>query len=241
MVSPSPLTPLGAKGIGEGNVMSTPVCVANAVSDAIGVRNLQLPLSPSKIMSLIDDDEPAPPERVASVAPVKGDRGLTGSGQAIVPVPPQQVWDTLLDPVKLAAVIPGCRTLDQVAENSYTANISIGVGAVRGRFQTHIQLSDLDPPNSIVLSGGMTGPLGSSSGEGHVTLTATADGTQVDYTYDVNITGKVAAIGGRMLNGTARVLVDQFFKRLIAQIEGRGEPGASSTGSWWSRLLKILG
>ena len=240
MVSPSPLTPLGAKGIGEGNVMSTPVCVANAVSDAIGVRNLQLPLSPSKIMSLIDDDEPAPPERVASVAPVKGDRGLTGSGQAIVPVPPQQVWDTLLDPVKLAAVIPGCRTLDQVAENSYTANISIGVGAVRGRFQTHIQLSDLDPPNSIVLSGGMTGPLGSSSGEGHVTLTATADGTQVDYTYDVNITGKVAAIGSRMLNGTARVLVDQFFKRLIAQIEGRGEPGASSTGSWWSRLLKIL-
>ncbi len=241
MVSPSPLTPLGAKGIGEGNVMSTPVCVANAVSDAIGVRNLQLPLSPSKIMSLIDDDEPAPPERVASVAPVKGDRGLTGSGQVIVPVPPQLVWDTLLDPVKLAAVIPGCRTLDQVAENSYTADISIGVGAVRGRFQTHIQLSDLDPPNSIVLSGGMTGPLGSSSGEGHVTLTATADGTQVDYTYDVNITGKVAAIGGRMLNGTARVLVDQFFKRLIAQIEGRGEPGASSTGSWWSRLLKILG
>ncbi len=241
MVSPSPLTPLGAKGIGEGNVMSTPVCVANAVSDAIGVRNLQLPLSPSKIMSLIDDDEPAPPERVASVAPVKGDRGLTGSGQAIVPVPPQQVWDTLLDPVKLAAVIPGCRTLDQVAENSYTANISIGVGAVRGRFQTHIQLSDLDPPNSIVLSGGMTGPLGSSSGEGHVTLTATADGTQVDYTYDVNITGKVAAIGSRMLNGTARVLVDQFFKRLIAQIEDRGEPGTSSTGSWWSRLLKILG
>jgi len=241
MNTPEPFTPLGAKGIGEGNVMSTPVCVANAVSDAIGIRDLQLPLSPSKIMSLIDDDEPARPESVAAVEPKKSGRGLTGSGSAEVPVPPQQVWDTLLDPIKLAAVIPGCRELNQIAENSYTADVAIGVGAVRGRFQAQVQLSDLDPPNSIVLSGGMTGPLGSSSGAGHVTLTATAGGTRVDYTYNADITGKVAAVGGRMLDGTARVLVDQFFKRLIAQIEGKSDVSASSSDSWWSRLLKFLG
>ena len=180
-----------------------------------------------------DAKEKEEAEAKAAKPQVKSGRSLSGSGQAVVPVPPQQVWDTLLDPVKLAAVIPGCRTLDQVAENSYAADISIGVGAVRGRFQTHVQLSELDPPNSVVLGGGMTGPLGSSSGEGHVTLTETAEGTLVDYRYEVDVTGKVAAIGGRMLDGTARVLVDQFFKRLIAQIEGRE--------SWWTRLLKILG
>ena len=244
MVSPSPFTPLGAKGIAEGNVMSTPVCIANAVADATGQRDLRLPLSPSKIMGLIDDDEPPAPTRAASEILVKSDakggRGVTGSGSARAPAAIQTVWDTLLDPVKLAAVIPGCHQLDLVGENNYTAEVSLGVGAVRGRFTADVRLADLDPPNSVVLSGGLHGPLGASSGMGKVTLTASGESTRIDYDYEVVVTGKVVAIGGRMLDGASRVLVEQFFRRLIAQIEGQNEAG-NSAGSWLSRLLKILG
>ena len=113
-------------------------------------------------------------------------------------------------------------------------------GAVRGRFTADVRLADLDPPNSVVLSGGLHGPLGASSGMGKVTLTASGESTRIDYDYEVVVTGKVVAIGGRMLDGASRVLVEQFFRRLIAQIEGQNEAG-NSAGSWLSRLLKILG
>lgn len=239
MESPSPLTPLGAKGIGEGNVMSTPVCVANAVSDALGVKDLRLPLAPTKILDLIDGDEPTRPEQMAAPAPkAKGGRGVSGDGSSLVPASPEDVWKTLLDPVKLAGVIPGCHSLDEVGDNSYKADIAIGIGAVRGRFQAHVQLSDLNPPNSVVLSGGMTGPLGSSSGSGNVTLTEEEGGTRVTYEYTVEINGKVAAVGGRMLDGASRALVKQFFSRLVAQVEGKPAPNGpgKSDASWWDRF-----
>ncbi len=239
MTSPSPLTPLGAKGIGEGNVMSTPVCVANAVSDALGVKDLKLPLVPAVLLELIDDQEPAPPETVAAPEEKKKPgRGVEGSGSSLVPASPDEVWKTLLDPAKLASVIPGCHSLDEVGENSYKADIAIGIGAVRGRFEARVQLSDLNPPNSVVLKGGMTGPLGSSSGEGHVTLTEEEGGTRVAYDYTVEINGKVAAVGGRMLDGASRALVKQFFNRLVAQVEGKEAPGgpSKSEASWWDRF-----
>ncbi len=239
MNSPSPLTPLGAKGIGEGNVMSTPVCIANAVSDALSVKDLKLPLVPAVLLELIDDQEPAPPETVtAPEAKKKPGRGVEGSGSCFVPASPDDVWKTLLDPVKLAGVIPGCHSLDEVGENSYKADIAIGVGAVRGRFQAQVQLSDLNPPTSVLLAGGMTGPLGSSSGSGHVTLTEEDGGTRVTYEYTVEINGKVAAVGGRMLDGASRALVKQFFNRLVAQVEGKEAPGEPSKleASWWDRF-----
>jgi 2-furoyl-CoA dehydrogenase large subunit len=58
--TPSPFTPLGAKGIGEGNSMSTPACIANAVADALGVAHIALPLTPAKVIELIDVDDPPP-------------------------------------------------------------------------------------------------------------------------------------------------------------------------------------
>jgi 2-furoyl-CoA dehydrogenase large subunit len=149
------------------------------------------------------------------------------------------VWETLLDPKALAAVIPGCHVLDLVGENSYRAEVSLGVGPVRGRFVAHVALSDLDPPNAATLAGGLTGPLGSSRGSGQVRLTPEGEGTRVNYRYSVEIGGKVAAIGGRMLEGAAKVVVGQFFERLTRQVGGAAAPAAA--GSWWRRLLRALG
>ena len=82
--SPSPFTPLGAKGVGEGNCMSTPVCLANAVADALDLSEIDLPLTPAKLAGLLAGEEPAPPVGAVMRAKVgkPGDRTMSGSGEA---------------------------------------------------------------------------------------------------------------------------------------------------------------
>ncbi len=238
LATPSPFTPLGAKGAAEGNNMTTPVCLANAVCDALGVADINLPLTPARLSAVIHGDEAPPPaSSTATVAPAKAaGAALTGSGETFIPAPPQQVWETLLDPKKLAAVIPGCHALELVGENDYRATVSLGVGPVRGRFEATVKMSDLEPPHAATLSGALSGPLGASAGSGRVRLTAEDGGTMVAYDYTVQINGKVAAVGGRMLEGAAKVVVGQFFSRLTAQVGGR-----PPTDSLWRRLLRWLG
>ncbi len=239
MESPSPFTPLGAKGIGEGNCMSTPVCIANAVCDATGISDLRLPLTPSKIAGLLRKQEPARPDDLETEPSAlnvgKGKAGLRGSGEMVIRADREKIWQALLDPEKLARVIPGCRELERVGENQYHADITIGVGVIKGRFNADINLSDLDPPQHAILSGRLDGPLGSSKGGGRVHLNAVGEGTQLSYDYEVEITGKIAAIGGRMLEGASNALIKQFFKRLGDQVEVR--PALP----WWKRVLRIFG
>jgi 2-furoyl-CoA dehydrogenase large subunit len=133
--------------------------------------------------------------------------------------------------------------LDLVGDNAYAAEVTLGVGPVSGTFKARVRLSDMKAPNSVTLSGDLNGPLGSSRGSGHVTLTAAGAGTEVRYDYSVEIGGKVAAIGGRMLDGAASLVIGQFFKRLTANFEDPGG-GAAATGetpSLWQRLLRLFG
>ncbi len=240
MESPSPFTPLGAKGAAEGNCMSTPVCLANAVCDALDIDNIVVPLTPAKISEILHGEEPATPKGKAPEPSSDGaETALTGEGDTFVSADPQKVWDTLLDPEALAAVIPGCHKLDLVGDNEYSAEVSLGVGPVRGKFTAAVKLSDLNEPNSTTVSGGLEGPLGASAGSGEVTLEARDGGTFVRYSYRVEISGKVAAIGGRMLEGAAKVVVGQFFERLVAQVGGKPIP--ASGDSWWQKLLSAIG
>ncbi|HYM02004.1 MAG TPA: molybdopterin cofactor-binding domain-containing protein, partial [Stellaceae bacterium] len=165
METPSPFTPLGAKGVGEGNNMSTPVCIANAVADALGVADIELPLTKSRVAALLHGKEQ--PDRRAPVQAkpvVKGGRALTGQGAAFVRVPPAKVWAILVDPKELAQVIPGCSGLALVRPNSYRADIEIGVGPVRGRYRAEVGLADLEAPTSLTLSGTAQGALGTGAG-----------------------------------------------------------------------------
>ena len=236
--TPTPFTPLGAKGGAEGNVMATPVCLANAVCDALGIEEIDLPMTPTKISGLIHGDEKPHSKGLeaggSKETPKKGGHALTGEGSYTVPVSRQEVWDSLIDPEKLASIIPGCHELDVVGENQYQAVLTIGAGPVKGEFRAQIELADLDEPNSAKISGGLTGPLGSSKGVGNVRLDDVDGETQVSYTYEFEITGKVAAIGGRMLDGAAKAIIKQFFQRLTSTVGG-GSP------SLWTRLLQLLG
>ncbi|GEO42539.1 carbon monoxide dehydrogenase [Skermanella aerolata] len=241
--SPSPFTPLGAKGVGEGNSMSTPVCIANAVADALGLEISTLPLTPARIAALIEKPEVAKPAGMAAVpskAPATaGGRGLRGEGSRTVPASPEQVWAILLDPKELAALLPGCDALDLAGPNAYRAEVVVGIGPVRARYVAEVELTDLDPPRALTLSGRGSSALGFGEGSGHVTLEAAADGTRVVYRYDAAVGGKVAAVGGRMLDSATRMLIGQFFDRLIARAGG---PAAVETSpSLLTRLLRLLG
>ena len=233
-------TPLGAKGVGEGNCMSTPVCLANAVADALSLEDVALPMTPTRLAAHLHGVE-RPPADISPDAikvPITGKgRSLTGSGTSLVPAPPEQVWRMVLDPATLAAIMPGCESMERLGENSYRATVVIHIGPIRGRFRTEIKLSELDAPSGLTLSGSAVGPLGSGAGSGRVQFIAEADGTRVSYDYSAEIGGKVASVGGRMIDGSARILISEFFKRLANMAGG----SAVKKISLWQRVTQLLG
>ena len=237
--TPSPFTPLGAKGVGEGNCMSTPVCLANAVADALGVDAIDLPLTPAKLAALVLGAEPAPPHGAARPAPAAkpGDRTMRGEGQARVAASPEALWAMLLDPAVLASLIPGSHGVQKLSDTHFRADVTLGIGPVKGRYKADIQLSDLDPPRAVTLAGSVTGALGSGGGRGRVTLVPGEGGTTIAYTYEAAVGGKVAAVGGRLLDGAARVIIGQFFAALARKAGGGGAPRPGLI----ARLLALLG
>lgn len=239
--TPSPFTPLGAKGVGEGNCMSTPVALANAVSDALGARVDTLPMTPSRLRALMGGDEPAPPEGAGRVRPkpAADGRGVTGSGAVEFAAPPQRLWDTLLDPATLQEIVPGCHSVRKLSPTHFRADVTLGVGPVKGRYTVDIELADLVEPASATLSGSARGALGSGGGVGHVRFEEVASGgTRLTYDYEAAVGGKVAAVGGRLLDGAANMVIGQFFRALGRHADGKG--AANSPGRL-RRLARLFG
>ena len=241
--SPSPFTALGAKGVGEGNCMSTPVCLANAVADALSLAAIDLPLTPSKLAAHIHAPEIQPQgsaqgstmARRAKPASAKG-RALHGQGEARIAAPPETVWRMLLDADALASIIPGCHGVRKLSDTHFTADVTLGVGPVKGRYKAEVRLSDLVPPHSARLAGSTTGALGSGAGEGLVTLEPDGQGgTILRYDYDAEVGGKVASVGGRLLDGAARIVIRQFFEAL-----GRRAAGPAAAPSPIRALVEWL-
>ena len=240
METPSPFTPLGAKGIAEGNCMSTPVCIANAIADALSLKDVPLPATPKRLNDLVAGDEPACPEEHLGLA---GEQlaqhpsassaselspGVAGEGEAFAPASPEKIWSTLLDPDCLKRIIPGCRSVALAGPYHYTADVSLGVGPIRGRFDADVRLSDLQLNRSAVLTGGIDGLLGKSEGWGRLALRPQSGGTRIEYSYKINVGGKVASVGGRMIQRAAEVVIGQFFQRLGRVAVGDEVDGSTS-------------
>lgn len=223
--TPSPLTPLGAKGVGEGNCMSTPVCIANAAADALGVSDITLPLTPAKLAAFFHPAEAVPAGSRRPIATGEG-RALHGSGNAQAKAAPTEVWRMLLDPQTLAAIIPGCHGVEKLSDSHFRAEVTLGVGPVTGRYRADIKLSDMEPFSAVTLTGVVTGALGDARGAGRITLAPAGEGvTRIAYDYEAEIGGKVASIGGRLLDGAARIVIRQFFEALAAHVEGPQKRG----------------
>ncbi len=223
METRSPFTPLGSKGVGEGNSMSTPVCLANAVADALGIDDVVLPVVPASLAEIVRGAETAAPKGRTAPAARKKDigRNLYGEGKAAVAASPQHVWDMLLDPQTLKSVIPGCEALEKISETHFRADVVLGIGPVTGRYRADVRLSDLDEPNAVTLTGAAEGALGFGEGEGRIRLKPDGKGgTVMSYVYEAAIGGKVASIGGRLLDGATKVVIGKFFAALARQAGG---------------------
>jgi 2-furoyl-CoA dehydrogenase large subunit len=257
--TPSPFTPLGAKGLGEGNNMSTPPCIGNAIADAIGADDVTLPLTPPKIMELIGIDEPPPSKQVQQqiqqepAAPAgagtasksgKGGKSLAAKGEVVLSATPEAVFRVLLDPVALAKVIPGCNALEPAGENRYRADVTLGVGMIKARYTAEVALSELQPPHSLRLAGSGLSSVGSARGSGLVALEPKDGGTLLRYDYEAEVSGKVAAVGSRMLEGAAKMVLNQLFEQLGREAGGGGTKGTTPTAarpSLFARLLAFFG
>ncbi|MGI9476689.1 MAG: xanthine dehydrogenase family protein molybdopterin-binding subunit [Hyphomicrobiaceae bacterium] len=238
----SPVTPLGAKGIGEGNCMSTPVCIANAVADALGQEDISLPLTPSRVHALLATDEPAMPVGAAGMDLPKlhrADYAVTGDGEARVGVPPDVIWPLFFDVAAVRAIVPGCRTLVQVDPGHFSGQAVLGVGVVKGVFDADVRITDAVAPRSLRLVGDAKGPLGASTGEAVVELIADGDGTCLRYRYGVDLSGKAAAIGGRMIGGAAKVLINEFFRRLAARVDPAAHNGVTEATGLMGMLRQV--
>ena len=134
----------------------------------------------------------------------------------------QQAWQALNDPEVLKLCIPGCDKVEATADNEYDIGMALRIGPVSAKFKGHISLSDIVPPASYRISfEGQGGPAGFGKGQAQVQLTPTASGCELAYSVSASVGGKVAQLGQRLIDGAARSLAEDFFRRFDEEMQRR--------------------
>jgi carbon monoxide dehydrogenase subunit G len=141
------------------------------------------------------------------------------TGERRIPAPRQTVWEALNNPDVLKASIPGCESLEKLADDQMKATAAIKVGPISARFTGKVQLTDIDPPNGYRISGeGQGGVAGFAKGGANVALTDDGADTLLSYQVNAQVGGKLAQLGGRLIDATAKQMADAFFDRFSAQV-----------------------
>jgi uncharacterized protein len=142
-----------------------------------------------------------------------------------LPVSQQRAWEALNDTEVLRASIPGCESIDADGDNAYAVSLSASVGPVKARFKGRMLLTDIDAPHTYtIVFEGQGGAAGFGKGNTHVKLEPDGDdATTLTYTATAQVGGKLAQIGSRLVDGAARKIAGEFFKRFNAQVTGGGE------------------
>jgi uncharacterized protein len=128
------------------------------------------------------------------------------------------VWNALTDPDRIASCLPGCEKLIPTGENSYEMTMSMGIGAIRGKFSGAIRLHDIHPTTDYGMTVSGTGSAGFVNGEGTLRISTGPAGTIVTYMGEVSAGGAIASVGQRMISGAARMVIDRFFKCVNEQL-----------------------
>lgn len=143
-----------------------------------------------------------------------------------LPVPQQQAWEALNDTEILRACIPGCESIEADGENAYAVAMTASVGPVKARFKGRMNLTDVDAPHTYtIVFEGQGGAAGFGKGMAKVNLEPGdgADSTVLTYNANAQVGGKLAQIGSRLVDGAARKIAGEFFKRFSAQLQGAPE------------------
>jgi carbon monoxide dehydrogenase subunit G len=142
-------------------------------------------------------------------------------GSAVLSGSPEEVWAVITDPAVLARTIPGCETLEQVGEDSYRMNVSVGVGAIRGTYAGEVHLTDQQRPESYVMHASGAGAPGQVRATVTIHLSPADGGTALTYSADAVVGGPVAGVGQRMITGVAKRMAGQFFTAIDDELTGR--------------------
>ena len=147
------------------------------------------------------------------------------NGQQIVPLSQQRTWDALNDTAMLKQCIPGCNTLEQVAENQYQLTMTSKIGPVSAKFKGLMTLQDIDAPRAYTMVfEGQGGVAGFAKGQAAVSLAPEGETTVLSYTVKAMIGGKLAQLGARLIDGVARKLAEEFFKCFNERASQGAEP-----------------
>nr|WP_086491530.1 carbon monoxide dehydrogenase subunit G [Novosphingobium panipatense] len=145
------------------------------------------------------------------------------TGEQHVAAPRRKVWDALNDPAVLAQCIPGCQSLDRAADDRFVAVAEVRIGPIGARFKGQVQLSELDAPNGYTIIGsGNGGIAGNAKGGAKVRLKDSEGGTLVAYEVEAEVGGRMAQLGGPIIDATARNLAGKFFMRFGEVVTGDG-------------------
>ena len=162
------------------------------------------------------------------------------SGSQRIEASRDQVWQGLNDAEVLKASIPGCDTLEKLSDTEMTATVTLKVGPVKASFKGHVTLSEMDPPNSYKITGEGTGGLaGFAKGGATVRLEADGDATILHYEVQAQVGGKLAQLGGRLIDATAKKLAGEFFNNFGATFAPAVVAEAAPEKTGW--LKKVFG
>ena len=134
---------------------------------------------------------------------------LSGSYQ--INLEKQKVWEALNDPNILKESIPGCEEFNKDSDTKFTATAKNKIGPFNASFTGNIELKDINPPNSYTIVGSGNSPVGFASGEADVKLEENENGTKLIYEVEANVGGKIAQVGSRLIDMTAKKMADTFF------------------------------
>lgn len=143
--------------------------------------------------------------------------------------PRDTIWPMLLDPNVLARVMPGAEKLEEVGDNEYEGTLMIRVGPVQGKFDGHITLSDINEPEGYHMEVNGRGAPGFVKGSGNLWLEANGEKTTLHYDGDAQVGGRLASVGQRLLDTSARAIIRQSLEGLDQQVQARTQKPETQT------------
>jgi uncharacterized protein len=138
------------------------------------------------------------------------------SGSSTLATPPERAYQMMQDPEVLARAIPGCESLEKIGPDEYRMKMKMAMASISGAFEGKVRITDQQSPTSFKLIVEGSGKIGFMKGEGLLKLAPSADGTEVSYEGDVQVGGTIAAVGQRLIDATAKMMIKRFFDKLSA-------------------------
>lgn len=139
----------------------------------------------------------------------------------------ERIWPLIFNPNTLLSMVPGCERLEQIAPDEYRGQISIRVAAVRGKYDTCVKVVEYDPPEYCRFEGEVSGSTGTMTGEATFRLKEVGQKTVIEYAGKAMITGALARISPRLIEGVAQTFISQGLAKLNEQLQIHAPSGAS--------------